>query len=69
MLQLVLLRQRSNDFNGLEIVVLGHELPVLRRQARRPQLTSSDITWGSSPTRTLRPRDKSPAERLQRVEL
>src|SRR5438045_8166991 len=42
MLQLVLLRRRSDDFKELEIVVLRHELSVLRRQARRPQLTMAD---------------------------
>ena len=38
-LQLVLLRRRSEAFKELESVVLRHELSVLRRQARRPQLT------------------------------
>ena len=41
-LQLVSLRPRSEDFKELEIVVLRHELSVLRRQARRPQLTTTD---------------------------
>ena len=42
LLQLVLLRRRSEAFKELEIVVLRHELSVLRRQARRPQLTMAD---------------------------
>ena len=42
LLQLVLLRRRSEDFKELEIVVLRHELSVLRRQAPRPHLRSSD---------------------------
>jgi hypothetical protein len=33
---LVLLRFRSSDFKELEIVVLRHELAVLRRQVSRP---------------------------------
>ncbi len=33
MLQLVLLRRRSDDFKELEIVVLRHRLSVLRGQA------------------------------------
>jgi hypothetical protein len=35
-LQLLLLRSRSEGFKELEIVVLRHELSVLRRQTRRP---------------------------------
>jgi putative transposase len=38
----VLLRPRSEGFKELEIVVLRHELSVLRRQACRPQLRPSD---------------------------
>jgi transposase InsO family protein len=42
LLQLVLLRPRSEGFKELEIVVLRHQLSVLRRQVGRPQLRSSD---------------------------
>jgi transposase InsO family protein len=42
LLQIVLLRPRSEGFKELEIVVLRHELSVLRRQAGRPQLQESD---------------------------
>jgi hypothetical protein len=38
LLQLVLLRRRSEGFKELEIVLLRHELSVLRRQAGRPHL-------------------------------
>jgi putative transposase len=41
-LQVAFLRPRSRDFKELEIVVLRHELSVLRRQVRRPQLTTAD---------------------------
>jgi hypothetical protein len=41
-LQLVSLRSRSEDFKELEIVVLRHELSILRRPTRRPLLTTTD---------------------------
>ena len=42
LLQLVLLRRRSDAFKELEIVVLRHELAVLRRRTRRPAITWAD---------------------------
>jgi putative transposase len=42
LLALVLLLARSDRSKELEILVLRHELSILRRQARRPQLTESD---------------------------
>jgi hypothetical protein len=39
---LVLLLARSDGSKELELLVLRHELSILRRQARRPQLTESD---------------------------
>jgi putative transposase len=52
-LQVVLLRPRSEDFKELEIVVLRHELSVLRRQTRRPQLTASDQVFLTAASRLL----------------
>jgi putative transposase len=52
-LQLALLRPRSEDFKELEIVVLRHELSVLRRQTRRPQLTATDRVFLTAASRLL----------------
>jgi putative transposase len=52
-LQLGLLRRRSEEFKELEIVVLRHELSVLRRQARRPQLTMADRVLLAAASRLL----------------
>ena len=41
-LQWLTLQVRSDDFKDLEIVVLRHELAILRRQTRRPAITSLD---------------------------
>jgi putative transposase len=41
-LQLAALRFRSDEFKELEIVVLRHELAVLRRQVARPELWDAD---------------------------
>jgi hypothetical protein len=57
LLQLVLLRRRSDQFKELEIVVLRHELAVLRRQVHRPQLTSADRTLLAAASR-LQPRSR-----------
>lgn len=51
--QIVLLRPRSEGFKELEIVVLRHELAVLRRQAGRPQLRSSDRLLLAAASRLL----------------
>jgi transposase InsO family protein len=52
-LQLVSLRLRSEDFKELEIVVLRHELLVLRRQTRRPRLTTTDRVFLAAASRLL----------------
>jgi putative transposase len=56
-LQLAALRVRSNDFKDLEIVVLRHELAILRRRTRRPALTRTDWLFLAAASRLLpRPR-------------
>jgi putative transposase len=52
-LQLVSLRPRSEEFKELEIVVLRHELSVLRRQAPRPQLTTTDRVFLAAASQLL----------------
>jgi putative transposase len=52
-LQLVALRCRSNDYKELEIVVLRHELAILRRQTRRPALTTVDRLFFAAVSRVL----------------
>jgi hypothetical protein len=41
-LQVAVWRFRSNDLKELEIVVLRHELAILRRRTRHPALTWTD---------------------------
>jgi putative transposase len=53
LLQLVLLRRRSEKFKELEIVVLRHELSVLRRQIARPRLESDDRLLLAAASRQL----------------
>jgi putative transposase len=53
LLQLLLLRSRSESSKELEIVVLRHELSVLRRQAGRPQLRPSDRLLLAAASRLL----------------
>jgi hypothetical protein len=53
LLRIVLLRPRSEGFKELEIVVLRHELSVLRRQAGRPQLRSCDRLLLAAASRLL----------------
>ena len=53
LLQLAALRVRSNDFKELEIVVLRHELAILRRQRKRPALTTVDRLFLAAASRFL----------------
>jgi putative transposase len=53
LLQIVLLRPRSEGFKELEIVVLRHELSVLRRQVGRTQLRPSDRILLAAASRLL----------------
>jgi putative transposase len=47
------LRLRSPEFKELEIVVLRHELAVLRRQIARPQLHETDCVFLAAASRLL----------------
>jgi putative transposase len=53
LLRVVLLRPRSEEFKELEIVVLRHELTVLRRQVGRLELTWADRALLAAASRLL----------------
>jgi putative transposase len=52
-LQLLALRVRSNDFKELEILVLRHELAMLRRRTRRPRFRPFDRLFLTAASRCL----------------
>ena len=52
-LQLVALRFQSNDLKELEIVVLRHELAILRRCTRRLEMTWTDRLFLAAASRLL----------------
>jgi len=52
-LQLAGLRLRSHEWKELEIVVLRHELAILRRRTRRPTITGVDRTFLAAASRLL----------------
>lgn len=53
LLQIVFLLFRSTEFKELEIIVLRHELAVLRRWARRPTLRTADRLFLTAASRLL----------------
>jgi hypothetical protein len=53
-LQVAAWRFRSNDLKELEIVVLRHELAILRRRTRHPALTWTDRLFLAAASRLCR---------------
>jgi putative transposase len=53
LLEFVVLRVRSKALKELEIVVLRHELAILRRKTRRPAITAVDRLFLSAASRLL----------------
>jgi len=53
LIELVALRPRSSQFKELEIVVLRHELTILRRQVARPALKPADRAFLAAAGRLL----------------
>jgi putative transposase len=54
--ELIVLFCRSPESKELEILVLRHELSILRRQAQRPQLQEADRVFLAALSRALLPR-------------
>ncbi len=52
-LECVVLRARSREFTDLEIIVLRHELAILRRTTRRPPITAVDRVFLAAASRLL----------------
>jgi len=50
---MVVVGVRSSDFKELEIVVLRHELEILRRQSGRPRLRPADRVFLAAASRVL----------------
>jgi len=60
LLEFMVLRTRSEEFKELEILVLRHELAILRRAPRRPAITAADRVLLAVASRLL-PRVRWPA--------
>jgi putative transposase len=66
--QLAMLRYRSDDFKELEIVVLRHELAILRRRIPRPAISWTDRLCLTAASRLL-PRPRWPSFFVTRTTL
>jgi len=53
LLELIAQRVRSSELKDLEIIVLRHEVAILRRKSRRPAMTVVDRLFLSAASRLL----------------
>ena len=60
LLEFAALRARSKEFQEFEIIVLRHELAILRRTTRRPAITAADRVLLAVASRLL-PRSRWPS--------
>jgi hypothetical protein len=56
LLELLIRRGRPAQVKDIELIVLRHQLEVLRRQVERPRLRSSDRAFLAAASRVLPPR-------------
>ena len=66
MLQPVVLRGRSNEFKDLEIIVLRHELAILRRRTRRGRCRGRTGSASRPPAESCHGRNGAPSSSRRR---
>ena len=65
-LQLAVLRGRSNEFKDLEVIVLRHELAILRRRTRRGRCRGRTGSASRPPAESCHGRNGAPSSSRRR---